>query len=159
MMFLLKYSPKGDILSAMKKYIEVSNIDVPYDLQDIAYNANSSMTSEEFNEPIINEISKLNDAMEEKIEELMEDEEFDFKTFEQNSIFLDKILQKYPMDDYTWYVVPRDENKAFKINSFDILENSITILVRNSRTNFIDKVMLSFEDFYNYLYNYQLFDK
>jgi hypothetical protein len=159
MMFLLKYSPKGDILSAMKKYIEVSNIDVPYDLQDIAYNANSSMTNEEFNEPIINEISKLNDAMEEKIEELMEDEEFDFKTFEQNSIFLDKILQKYPMDDYTWYVVPRDENKAFKINSFDILENSITILVRNSRTNFIDKVMLSFEDFYNYLYNYQLFDK
>lgn len=149
--FLIKYSPKGTILDAMKKYIEVEQIEPPDDLTDIAYLGRYNTDSNE--NYVHNTWSQLLDKIEETIEENLEDPEQTIEDFQEKILFIDKLLKKYEINRF--YEIPSGGGK-FSVNNWDIIEGVIKLKIRTENGEQLSKT-LQFDDFYSFLYNYRLF--
>lgn len=154
LLFLAKYSPKGTILDAMKKYVETKGIEPPSELNEVAYNYyGNEMSEEEYYGDIHNAWSKLLDKMEEFVEESFEDPEQTIEGLQERLAFIDKILKKFKLNEF--YEIPSGGG-SFAIKNWNVMENEIEIIVK-SENGEKSKRTLQLDEFYPFLYNYKLF--
>ena len=154
LLFLAKYSPKGTILDAMKKYVEVKGIEPPSELNEVAYNyTGNEMSEEEYYGDIHSSWSKLLDNMEEFVEESFEDPEQTVEDLQNKLAFIDKILKKFKLNEF--YEIPSGGG-FFAIKNWNVIEDTITIIVK-SENGESSKRTLQLDEFYPFLYNYKLF--
>lgn len=73
-----------------------------------------------------------------------QDIENDYRKFE-------RILNLYNVDE--WYDLPKSQNKRFLISKIDLEKGKLEVIVDNQKRS------LDVEDFFNFLYNFELFEQ
>jgi hypothetical protein len=118
--------------------------DMMYEFQDDKYFDDNG-----FNNYVGGKLDKIIESLEEEIEQggLTIGEYLNFKN---------RILKKFEFD--TWYKLPKDPKIKFKIDGFDREEIRVIVLI-NHPIKGVKKLNLTEENFYNLLYQPELFDR
>ena len=137
---------KTDAKSLVNQILEVTNtgriggwMESQYEYQNPEY-----FDSASFNRTVSRQFDEI-------LEKIGEDENI--------SEFLqlrNRIIKKFKLQ--TWYGLPKDETIRFSIQGFDKDENKIIVITNKKNGNLIKKLSLSEENFYNLLYQPELFD-
>jgi hypothetical protein len=137
---------KTDAKSLVNQILEVTNtgriggwMESQYEYQNPEY-----FDSASFNRTVSRKFDEI-------LEKINEDEDI--------SEFLElrnRIIKKFKLQ--TWYGLPKDETIRFSIQGFDKDENKIIVITNKKNGNQIKKLSLSEENFYNLLYQPELFD-
>ena len=89
-----------------------------------------------------------------KVLNTIEDELLENENFAEITKKIDDITKKFKMRE--WYRIPKNPENMFQITEIDALEEKIDILISTNMG--IKRKILKIDDFWNFLYNFELFD-
>lgn len=141
---------KLDFFSFFKKLFEISKDSIGgWDEDRYAFHNSENFDKESFNRTV----SRQFDDIIEKIEYSNEGNEVGMKSFLE---MVDRINSKYKMS--IWKHLPKDKNVIFRIEGFDFETNKINVRLNHQKKGLYKDLKLSEENFYNLLYQPELFE-
>ena len=141
--------PTTDLKSLFNQIVEKNNMNLGY----WAENSYEYDDKRYFNTELFNDVveRKFNDILE-SLENSAEEEGNPISKFIE---FRNRIINKFDLKK--WYTLPKDNEIKFNITGFDREELKVLVTIQNLKKGY-NRLSLSEENFYNFLYQPQLFD-